>query len=170
MQLNGCDVERQTADPTEIDAPLVRSAVENGREPLIDNLGEQDAMKKVTDVVAKQSSESAAELEEFFRGKQLERRLHQPSPVRLEYFKRNGSWSMFVEEIVATQYDGKWRVSQTDDGRAIICVIRLKKDSQPITNSTEECRDVRISKDDGILSISMPGHRSLVSDYDFSEL
>ena len=111
-----------------------------------------------------------SELEVFFRGKQLKRRTDSPSAVRGEYFRTDGSWSMFVEEIISTRYDGDWKVSQEGDGRAVLCVVKRERNFKPIDASVEECRDVHVFLDEGVVAISMPGHRNVITKYDFSNL
>ena len=133
-------------------------------------LGRQDAMAEGARSVSKMAQMSRSELKAFLRGKQLKRRKNSPSAVRGEYFRTDGSWSMFVEEIISTRYDGDWNVSQDGERGAVLCVVRRERNSTPINAPVEECRDVRVSLDEGIVALSMPGHRNVITEYDFSNI
>ncbi|PXW70028.1 hypothetical protein C7451_1144 [Blastomonas natatoria] len=113
---------------------------------------------------------SGAELRILISDKRFDRRKGQPTPTRAEQFNADGTWWASVEETIAAQLNGSWRVVEQQGSPPEVCVSLLTKNKSPIDQRKEICRVVEFSEDRRVAKVPDIYRASVISEFDIDML
>ncbi len=110
------------------------------------------------------------QLRRALKGRRAERKEAQASPIRVEEFHEDGTWSAIVEATIITKWDGRWDIHIVADGVPQLCTTVMARNSVQEMEPQTLCRTVKIHEGSSTISISDQMGRNIFSEYQTKEI